>query len=228
MSAAPDLLRIKGYYQARVSDLKCFAQYGTPWEFIGGAMLIEWIANLTEPDSVSFPEPSLQRPHFVDMVRLHLPDYASFEFQNEIASLDDPSVTTKQYLPLQIYLSFRNPLVHAFSMLPENRQPDYVPPSNPTSYKQLDRPGCIVICHRSPTSKRWDGDHLALVEGDRCQLRSPDYLEDLEELIESVFQAAETDSVIADRISSRFNNRRPVDVIGELEILRSGPSRPEV
>ncbi len=224
--AAPDLLGIKGYYQARINDLKCFAKYGTPWEFIGGAMLIEWIANLTVPDSMSFPAPKLQRPHFVDMVDLHLPDYASFEFQNEIASLDDPSVSTKRYLPLQIYLSFRNPLVHAFSMLPENRPPGYMPPPNPSSYKQLDRPGCIVICHRTSTDLRWDGNHLALVEGDRCQLRSPDFLEDLEDLIEGVFRAAETDLDLESRIISRFNNRRPVDAIGELQILRSGPVKP--
>jgi hypothetical protein len=225
MSLAPDLSGIQGYYRARVNDLKCFAKYGTPWEFIGGAMLIEWLSNLCKPDRLSYQAPALERPYFVDLLTSKLPDYSAFEFQTPLASLEGRSQTTRWYLPLQLYLTFRNPLVHAFSMMPENRDIGYVPPPNPTSYKQLDRPGSIVICHRSATSKRWDGEHLALVEGDRCQLRSPDFLEDLDDLITNIFADAENDTVLADRIRQRFSRRRPVDTLGELEILHRGPER---
>lgn len=225
MSLAPDLSGIKGYYRARVNDLKCFSKYGTPWEFIGGAMLIEWLSNLCKPDRLSYPASALERPYFVDLLFSKLPNYSAFEFQTPLASIEDTSRTTLRYLPLQLYLTFRNPLVHAFSMLPENRNAGYVPPTNPTSYKQLDRPGSLVICHRSATSRRWDGQHLALVDGDRCQLRSPDFLEDLDDLITNIFSDAENDVVQAERIRERFDRRRPVDTLGELQILRHGPQR---
>ncbi|HEY9756046.1 MAG TPA: hypothetical protein V6C97_12845 [Oculatellaceae cyanobacterium] len=222
MSLIPGLSDIQGYYQARINDLKCFSKYGTPWDFVGGAMLIEWLANLAEPpDRQSSP---LQHPYFVDLVTENLAHYAAFEFQTPLASLRDPSETTLKYLPLQLYLVLRNPLVHSFSMLPTNREPGYVPPTNPTSYRQLDRSRSIVMCHRGVTSTRWDGEHLALVEGDRCQLRSPDFLEDLDDLVTSIFSKAGQDPILADRIHERFNRRRPVDTIGNLEVLRLGPT----
>jgi hypothetical protein len=198
-------------------------KYGTPWEFISGAMLIEWLANLCKPDRLSYSPPAIEHPYFVDLLTQYLPNYRQFEFQSALPSIQNTSETTIQYLPLQLYLTFRNPLVHAFSMLPEKIDSSYVPPRNPTSYKQLTRPCSIVICHRNPTSTRWDGEHLALVEGDRCQLRSPDFLEDLDDLITNMFSDAQVNTELADRIRNRFHQRRPVDTLGELTILRRGP-----
>ncbi|MDX2241631.1 MAG: hypothetical protein NW224_13180 [Leptolyngbyaceae cyanobacterium bins.302] len=219
-----DLNGIREYYQARVNDLVLFSQHGTPWEFLGGAMLIEWIANLTDPKRQSWTTSRIQRPHFVDLIAQHLPQYAQFEFQTDLVDIDNLSVKTNRYLPLQMYLSFRNPLVHRFSTVPQNRTPGYVPPNVISSYKQLDRPGCILITHREDTSLRGDGEHLSLLEGDRCLLRSPDFIEDIGTLINSCFDSAQTDAELNKRIFDNFNERRPLDTLGEIPTIRRGPS----
>ncbi len=219
-----DLQGILDYYQARVNDLRLFSEHGTPWDFVCGAMLLEWIANLTDPDpNRSWLLPQIKRPYFVDMVTKWLPDYAEFEFETLLVDIDDNTKKTRRYLPLQLYLTLRNPLVHSFSLIPTDQARDYVPPETTTSCRKLGRPGCLVLGHQDKMEKRGDGKHLALLKEDRCLLRSPDFVEDVGDLITACFEEAKGDVDLNDRIRKRFQERRPVDTINEITIVREGP-----
>jgi hypothetical protein len=218
-----DLQGIRGYYKARINDLLLFSKYGTPWDFISGAMLIEWIANLAAPERCIFMPPKLERPFVIEAVAKWMPHYKNFEFQTPLVDIDDKTKTTGFYLPLQLWLTLRNPLAHSFTLIPTGRDASYVPPNVVRSYKDLGRPGCILLSHREPNERRGDGGHLALMEDDRCLLRSPDFIEDIDELITACFHEATIDEALNSRILDRFNKRRPVDSLGEPLIIRKGP-----
>ena len=99
----------------------------------------------------------------------------------------------------------------------------YIPPAQIRSYKELGRPGCLLLCHREEGERRGDGGNLSLMEGDRCLLRSPDFIEDIEDAISACFDNASNDEEIKSLILSRFNLRRPVDSVGDISVIRKGP-----
>lgn len=216
--------RIEAYYHDRVRELAYLSRYGTAWDFVNGCVLIDWLAALSCTEQHYDPVGLRNIPKFVAFVTEYMPDYADFDFQAAITDFTNLSKSTTKYLPLQLYLSFRNSLVHSFSTLPTGKAAGYVPLTVPRGYSDLARPNCIVMCHRGSAGNRWDGEHLSLVTGDRCRLRSPDFLEDIDDAIARLFDKARTDAALSAEIINRHGTRPPVGLL-EVDVIRSGPVR---
>jgi hypothetical protein len=132
------------------------------------------------------------------------PKYKMFSYTEEH---DGVNGKTKQDLPLQMYCVLRSAMVHSFSMIPETALWDDGRRSRSTSPTKYARKGSIVICH-----EKSGNTHLSKYQDAACFV-AEEFLKDIRFAIKNIFDKAQAEQAVADRIQKVMSARPPISVL---------------
>lgn len=205
-----DLEHIRDYFLDRCAELQNDCRNGTPWVFICAAVLLEYLANLViEPNrDDSSPKNDLVRytEFITNWLCLVREKYVTFEFDSES---DGESGKTKQDLPLQMYCVLRSAMVHSFSMIPTTALWTAERLASATSPTKFGRRGSIVIAHASSGYA-----HLSNhPKQDSACFIAEDFVKDIRSVVLLIYEHAQQNEELKNRIVGAYNRRPPVGVI---------------
>ena len=91
------------YFKKRIAELKAMCSEGTPWVFLCGTAMIDYLSRLADSENGN-------AKRFKDFVGRYMPEgYRTFKYQSG-----------KEDLPTQLYHVLRCGIVHSFSLIPDS------------------------------------------------------------------------------------------------------------
>jgi hypothetical protein len=112
----------KNYFECRLNELNAMCSDGTPWVFLCGSALIEYLSKLAKGDDGG-------GAGFKEFVTKYMPQrYRDFQYESSDCDL-----------PVQMYHVLRCGIVHSFSLIPDTR-----------AKKHGGRDRSIVLSHTDP------------------------------------------------------------------------------
>ncbi|MBL0184932.1 MAG: hypothetical protein IPP97_04270 [Candidatus Obscuribacter sp.] len=203
-----DLPYWRQYFKDRVIELR--AIQGTPWGFACAGTLLEVLGKLARGSGKN----ELGKAGYIKFIREWLPEYEQFEYQQKTISTTkwNRKHTVKRIerlpksLAVQMYAILRCGLVHSFSFVANKQQ-----------RQTGGRDRSIWLTTRAEAAANgWN--HLGNFSRtapepaiqDAAVFVAEDFLDDLDELIDAIFDKANTSSRQRARIVRHLTEQRPI------------------
>ncbi len=191
-AAAEDLAEIESYLYARAAEIKAMVQDGTPWIFLCAASFLDLLTRLANGGRGG-------RTQYKSFIRTYLsrvnPLYIDFQY-----------ASGERDLPEQMYHVLRCGIVHAFSLVPDEKSRD-----------EGGRSRSIVLSHRANN----DGPHLSVFKRiaprpfDAALFNAEDFADDIERVIHLLFHEARSKPELAEHIIAAYLQLPPI--VGDIE-----------
>jgi hypothetical protein len=172
------------YLKARVAELKAMTQDGTPWVFLCGASLIDYLAKL-----VGLPG----REGYKDFIKKYManvdPRYATFQYKNK-----------KEKLPDQMYSILRCGLF-----------PDDIAKKKINKKSLAVRKRSIALFHkfREPSRVHLNSYSSGKIK-DAATFLAEDFIEDLDKTVDHIFAEAKKDKTLKAHINKWWTDYPPI------------------
>ena len=184
---------IHNYYKERIGEVKRYSTIGDVWVFLMCSTFIEYLVKL-----VSGKEDT-GRSEYKDFIRNYLyqinPLYRDFKYASGETDLPD-----------QMYHVLRCGIVHGFSLIADKK-----------AKKKNGRNRSILIGHRSGQGEI---PHLGLIQTDKYDaafLCAEDFAEDIDRVIDLIFQTAEHDRTLEHKILMWTKAYPPIAFLGDVK-----------
>lgn len=181
---------IHNYYKERIGEVKRYSAIGDVWVFLMCSVFIEYLVKLVSDKEVT------DKDDYKDFIRNYLslinPLYRDFKYANG-----------KRDLPDQMYHVLRCGIVHGFSLIADK-----------TARKKGGRDRSILIGHKSG-----GGTHLDPINRkgfDSVFFCAEDFANDIEKVIDLVFQMAKENNILRDQIINWVKIYPPISFLGEV------------